>query len=102
MTARALLAIALLTTVARGAGVAVEVYFDSNGNGQRDLWDSLPDVLPIIGFLLIYIALMGPLNYVILNRLNRREWAWVTIPLLIAVFSAPSLTAAPTATRASQ
>lgn len=51
-------------------------------------YDSLPDVLPIIGFLLIYIALMGPLNYVILNRLNRREWAWVTIPLLIAVFSA--------------
>ncbi|MEP6986222.1 MAG: hypothetical protein ABI970_11525, partial [Chloroflexota bacterium] len=48
----------------------------------------LPDVLPLIGFLILYIALIGPLNYLVLNRINRREWAWVTIPIFIAVFSA--------------
>ncbi|MCA9907587.1 MAG: hypothetical protein KC519_02985, partial [Anaerolineae bacterium] len=49
--------------------------------------DLLPDVLPLFGFLALYIALIGPLNYIVLNRLNRRELAWVTIPLLIVVFS---------------
>lgn len=50
--------------------------------------DLLPDILPLCGFLAIYIALIGPLNYLVLNRLNRREWAWVTIPLFIIIFSA--------------
>jgi hypothetical protein len=50
-------------------------------------FDPLPDVLPLCGFLALYIALIGPLNYLILSRLNRREWAWITIPALIIVFS---------------
>jgi hypothetical protein len=48
----------------------------------------LPDILPLIGFLALYIALIGPLNYIVLNRINRREYAWVTIPIFIVVFSA--------------
>ncbi len=47
----------------------------------------LPDVLPLCGFLGLYIALIGPLNYLLLARLNRRELAWLTIPALIIVFS---------------
>jgi hypothetical protein len=50
-------------------------------------FEALPDLLPLCGFLAAYIALIGPLNYLVLNRINRREWAWVTIPALIAVFS---------------
>ncbi|MBC7814562.1 MAG: hypothetical protein H7175_25630 [Burkholderiales bacterium] len=50
-------------------------------------YDLLPDVLPLCGFLAAYIALVGPLNYVILNRINRREWAWLTIPVFIVIFS---------------
>lgn len=49
--------------------------------------DLLPDVLPLCGFLAAYVVLIGPLNYVVLNRLNRREWAWLTMPVLIVVFS---------------
>ncbi len=48
----------------------------------------LPDILPLIGFLALYIALIGPLNYIVLNRINRREYAWITIPIFIVVFSA--------------
>ena len=48
----------------------------------------LPDILPLCGFLALYIALIGPLNYLVLNRINRREYAWVTIPIFIIVFSA--------------
>jgi hypothetical protein len=50
--------------------------------------DVLPDILPLCGFLAAYIALIGPLNYFVLNRINRREWAWVSIPLFIILFSA--------------
>jgi hypothetical protein len=47
----------------------------------------LPDVLPLLGFLALYIALIGPVNYIVLNRINRREWAWFTIPIFIGIFT---------------
>ena len=53
---------------------------------------NLPSLaLPPIGGLLVllfgYILLVGPVNYLVLRRLDRREWAWVTVPALIAVFT---------------
>jgi hypothetical protein len=48
----------------------------------------LPTFFQLCGFLLIYIVLLGPFNYLVLKRLNRREWAWFTIPVMIVVFSA--------------
>lgn len=53
-------------------------------------FDPLPDILPLFGFLAAYIVLIGPINYLILNRINRREWAWITIPVLILIFSIAS------------
>ncbi len=47
----------------------------------------LPTFFQLCGFLLAYIVLVGPVNYLLLKRLDRREWAWVTIPVLITVFS---------------
>ena len=38
-------------------------------------------------FLLAYLVLLVPVNYAVLKRLNRREWTWLTVPLLVAVFS---------------
>jgi hypothetical protein len=34
-----------------------------------------------------YILLIGPVNYMVLRRLDRRELAWVTAPVLVLVFS---------------
>jgi hypothetical protein len=48
----------------------------------------LPSTLHILGFLVVYALLIGPVNYVILRKLDRRELAWVTIPMLILGFSA--------------
>ncbi|MBN1201831.1 MAG: hypothetical protein JXJ20_08250 [Anaerolineae bacterium] len=48
---------------------------------------ALPTFLQLCGFLALYIVLVGPINYLLLKRLNRREMAWFTIPLLILVFS---------------
>ena len=47
----------------------------------------LPPIEQLLGLLVAYIVLIGPLNYLVLRRLDRREWAWVTMPLLIVVFS---------------
>jgi hypothetical protein len=47
--------------------------------------------LPPIGGLIVllggYIVLIGPVNYLVLRRLDRREWAWLTIPVLAVVFT---------------
>jgi len=47
----------------------------------------LPPLEQLAGLLVAYIVLVGPVNYLVLRRLDRREWAWVTMPLLIAIFS---------------
>ena len=47
--------------------------------------------LPSIRFLGIllagYIFLIGPVNYLVLRRLDRLAWAWATIPLLTVTFA---------------
>jgi hypothetical protein len=45
-------------------------------------------VFQILGFLVAYTVLIGPINYLVLRRLDRREWAWLTVPLLALIFSA--------------
>jgi hypothetical protein len=63
-----------------------------NWSSARDAVTALPNLeLPsawqICGFLVIYLVVIGPLNYLILKRLKRRELAWVTIPGVVALFS---------------
>ncbi len=48
---------------------------------------ALPPIGGLIAILAGYIILIGPLNYLVLKRLDRRELAWVTMPVLIAVFA---------------
>lgn len=47
----------------------------------------LPAVSGLCGFLAAYVLAIGPINYVVLGRLKRREWAWFTIPALVLGFS---------------
>ncbi len=48
---------------------------------------ALPPIGGLLLLLLGYIVLIGPINYLVLRRLDRREWAWVTMPALIAIFA---------------
>lgn len=48
----------------------------------------LPPLASLVLFLLAYIVLLIPLNYLLLSRLKRREWAWLSIPTLIIGFTA--------------
>ena len=47
----------------------------------------LPSIITLLAFLFGYIIVVGPINYAILSQLNRRDWAWITIPIMIIVFS---------------
>lgn len=47
----------------------------------------LPPIEQLLVLLAAYIALIGPINYLVLRRLDKREWAWVTIPALVVVFA---------------
>jgi len=48
----------------------------------------LPHVLQVCVFLGGYVFAVGPLNYLILRRLKRRELAWLTIPGMVVLFTA--------------
>lgn len=52
----------------------------------------LPPIDQLFLLLLAYIALVGPINYLVLRRLDRREWAWVTMPVLVVVFAVAAYT----------
>lgn len=47
---------------------------------------SLPSFGTLALLILGYILVVGPLNYLILRRLDRREWAWGTIPAGVLLF----------------
>ncbi|MDP8904919.1 MAG: hypothetical protein M3N29_06340 [Chloroflexota bacterium] len=51
---------------------------------------ALPPIEQLFLLLVAYIALIGPINYIVLRRLDRREWAWVTMPALVAIFAVVS------------
>lgn len=47
----------------------------------------LPSVWSLLAFLTAYVVVIGPINYLILTWINRRDYAWYTIPLSIMLFS---------------
>lgn len=50
----------------------------------------VPPAELLLAVIVAYILLIGPISYAILRRLDRRELAWVTAPLLVVLFSACS------------
>ena len=64
-----------------------------NGYAAREAVGAIPgfefpSVLQILAFMLVYVLLIGPVNYLLLRKFGRRELAWLTIPVLVVGFSA--------------
>ena len=51
----------------------------------------LPSFWLILGFMLLYILIVGPLNYLVLSRMKKRELAWLSLPLTMLLFSVAAL-----------
>jgi hypothetical protein len=47
----------------------------------------LPSAVTLFCFLIAYIFVVGPLNYLLLRRLGRLEWAWLTVPAAVLLFA---------------
>ena len=44
----------------------------------------VPPAELLLALLAAYILLIGPISYIVLRRIDRRELAWVTAPVLVA------------------
>lgn len=53
-----------------------------------------PPSSAIAWFLALYVFFLVPVNYVVLRAIDRRELAWLTVPLVVIVFSVLSFVAA--------
>jgi hypothetical protein len=53
---------------------------------QSEQLTALPPLSAIATFLIIYIIVVGPINYFVLLKMRRREWLWYTIPLVVTFF----------------
>ena len=51
---------------------------------------AVPPAELLLAVIVAYILLIGPLSYLVLRRLDRRELAWVVAPILVIVFSGAS------------
>jgi hypothetical protein len=50
----------------------------------------LPPTTGLLAIIIAYILIIGPINYIVLKRIDRRELAWVTMPVLVLAFAAAS------------
>jgi hypothetical protein len=48
---------------------------------------SVPPAELLLAVIVGYILLIGPISYVVLRRIDRRELAWIVAPILVFVFS---------------
>lgn len=55
------------------------------GVGMRTM--DLPSFSKLLLVLFAYLLVVGPLNYLVLKRLDRREWTWFTVPIMVIAFS---------------
>lgn len=100
---RTLLRQALLRLIVRqpaGFGGPAQTQFRASRPGISDRGPALTQALmnipaldlpslKLVGLLLLgYVLLAGPLNYLLLWRLGRRDLAWISLPLIALVFAA--------------
>jgi hypothetical protein len=46
---------------------------------------SIPSIFMICGLMAVYVILIGPINYIFLRTFKKREWAWISIPLIVVL-----------------
>ncbi|MGE4284139.1 MAG: hypothetical protein AB7G87_10510 [Clostridia bacterium] len=47
----------------------------------------MPSFFLLLSFIGAFIIVVGPLNYLILKKKDKREWAWITTPIIVLLFS---------------
>jgi len=73
------------TTTTYGPGGTTSVVYDESSDPFSV---SLPSASLVGIILVVYVILVAPVNLLILRKLRRSEWAWVTAPALSLAFAA--------------
>ncbi len=74
-----------------GGFPAAEEMQNAMGNALGNLPSlEVPPAELLLAVIVAYILLIGPISYVVLRRLDRREMAWITAPALVVIFTASS------------
>ncbi|WHH59932.1 hypothetical protein [Petroclostridium sp. X23] len=47
----------------------------------------MPSFVLLLSIIGAFILVVGPINYFVLKKKDKREWAWVTIPAIVVIFS---------------
>lgn len=81
-------------------GVPSEVDYVANSPASLDdtmyhiVRDTIPEGPPpagvLFGLLVFYVMVVGGLNYAVLARLGRREMMWITLPVVVLLFTGAS------------
>jgi hypothetical protein len=58
-----------------------------SGQQRNPFQMKLPETKTVFEILLVYVAVVVPLNLLILRRLKRGEWAWLTAPVISIAFA---------------
>lgn len=66
------------------------------GSGIQDFLFNLAEIKPpsakyFIFFLLAYVLIVGPINYLVLRWMKKLDWAWITIPAVVILFTVTSV-----------
>jgi hypothetical protein len=46
-----------------------------------------PSAFVVAGFFAFYVLVIGPLNFLLLRRMKKQAWAWLSIPAIVVVFT---------------
>lgn len=66
----------------------VAVVSDKGEASDDPFMTKMPPAWKVTLILLSFIVVVVPVNFFVLQKLNRREWAWTSIPLISLAFSA--------------
>jgi len=72
----------------RKTAYSMDTYYQVRDALSRIAAMEMPDFASLLILLLVYLVIVGPVNYIILKKLDKREWAWFTIPMIVILFSA--------------
>lgn len=84
-----------VVTALRDPNIALDINVNHHYGSNYQLREALgaikaldlPSFTNLIIILLGYLLVVGPINYIILKKFDKREWAWFTIPALVILFS---------------
>lgn len=74
--------------IQRNTAYSIDSYYQVRDALSSIAAMEMPSFSGLLILLLAYLVIVGPVNYIILKKLDKREWAWATIPLIVILFSA--------------